>query len=248
MDPVAIATVVAVTGNAYARNADGELREIRLGDVLLEGETVVTPDGGTVELSLADGSPMVVDVPELTLTTDMVADLAPGADESAVQDESIDAILAALESGEDLGDILEATAAGPGAGGPAGAGHSFIRLGRIAEGVDEFSGIAGTVPVDSEAAVDQNFSPVDAVDDAAQTAAGESVTIAVELNDIFLEGEDVISITQPQNGTAVLNDDDTVTYTPNDDFSGEDTFTYTAVGPDGTQGDTATVIVEVAYK
>ncbi len=41
MDPVAIATVVAVTGNAYARNADGELREIRLGDVLLEGETVV---------------------------------------------------------------------------------------------------------------------------------------------------------------------------------------------------------------
>ncbi|WP_279254346.1 retention module-containing protein, partial [Candidatus Seongchinamella marina] len=103
MDPVAIATVVAVTGNAYARNADGELREIRPGDVLLEGETIVTPDGGTVELSLSDGSPMVVDVPELTLTTDMVADLAPGADESAVQDESIDAILAALESGEDLG-------------------------------------------------------------------------------------------------------------------------------------------------
>ena len=110
MDPVAIATVVAVTGTAYARNADGELREIRPGDVLLEGETIVTPDGGTVELSLSDGSPMVVDVPELTLTTDMVADLAPGADESAVEDETIDAVLAALESGEDLGDVLAATA------------------------------------------------------------------------------------------------------------------------------------------
>ncbi|MEP4149385.1 MAG: retention module-containing protein [Halioglobus sp.] len=246
MDPVAIATVVAVTGNAYARNADGELREIRPGDVLLEGETIVTPDGGTVELSLSDGSPMVVDVPELTLTTDMVADLAPGADESAVGDETIDAVLAALESGEDLGDVLAATAAGPGSGGPAGAGHSFIRLGRIVEGTDEFSGVVGTLAAESELTIDQNLSPVDAIDDSAQTDAGEPVTIVVEDNDIFFEGEDVISITQPENGTAVLNDDDTVTYTPNEGFFGEDKFTYTAVGPDGTQRDSAEVTVDVA--
>ncbi len=63
MEPMAIATVVAVTGTAYARNADGELREIRAGDVLMEGETVVKPQGGSVELSLSDGSPVVVDVP-----------------------------------------------------------------------------------------------------------------------------------------------------------------------------------------
>ncbi|MEP5566377.1 MAG: retention module-containing protein, partial [Halioglobus sp.] len=246
MDPVAIATVVAVTGNAYARNADGDLREIRPGDVLLEGETIVTPDGGTVELSLSDGSPMVVDVPELTLTTDMVADLAPGADESAVGDETIDAVLAALESGEDLGDVLAATAAGPGSGGPAGAGHSFIRLGRIVEGTDEFSGVVGTLAAESDLTIDQNLAPVDAIDDSAQTDAGDPVTIVVENNDIFFEGEDVISITQPENGTAVLNSDDTVTYTPDEGFSGTDTFTYTAVGPDGTQRDSATVTVEVA--
>ena len=115
MEPVAIATVVAVTGKAYARNADGELREIRPGDVLMEGETVVTPDGATVELSLSDGSPIVVaDMPELTLTPDLVADTAPGADESAVQDETVEQVLAALESGEDLSEVLDATAAGPG--------------------------------------------------------------------------------------------------------------------------------------
>ena len=163
MDSIAIATVVAVTGTAYARNADGELREIRPGDVLLEGETIVTPDGGTVELSLSDGSPMIVDVPELTLTTDMVADLAPGPDESAIQDDTIDAVLAALESGEDLSNVLEATAAGPGGSGPAGAGHSFIRLGRIVEGIDEFSGVVGTLAAETDPTLDQNLVTVDAI-------------------------------------------------------------------------------------
>ena len=246
MEAVAIATVVAVTGKAYARNADGELREIRPGDVLLEGETVVTPDGGSVELSLSDGSPLVVtDVPEMTLTPDLVADTAAGADESAVQDETIDAVLAALESGEDLSEVLDATAAGPGGAGPGGEGHSFIRLGRIVEGVDEFSGILGTQANEADAIVEQDQVPVDAIDDSAETEAGQAVVIAVETNDIFIEGEDVISITQPENGTAILNADDTVTYIPNEGFFGVDTFTYTAINPDGTQGDTATVTVIV---
>ena len=155
MDPVAIATVVAVTGKAYARNADGELREIRPGDVLMEGETVVTPDGATVELSLSDGSPLVVaDVPELSLTPDLVADTAPGADESAIQDETVEQVLAALESGEDLSNVLDATAAGPSASGPGGEGHSFIRLGRIVEETDEFSGVSGTAAPEDEGGVD----------------------------------------------------------------------------------------------
>jgi len=37
----------------------------------------------------------------------------------------------------------------------------------------------------------------------------------------------VIAITQPTNGTAVLNGDGTITYTPNPGFSGSDPFTYT---------------------
>ncbi|RLQ20952.1 retention module-containing protein, partial [Seongchinamella sediminis] len=213
----------------------------------MEGETVVTPDGATVELSLSDGSPIVIaDMPELTLTPDLVAETAPGADESAVQDETVEQVLAALESGEDLGDVLDATAAGPGAAsGPGSEGHSFIRLGRIVEETSEFSGIAGTVATEDEAPIDDNFAPVDAIDDFETTNEGEPVTVFIESNDIFVEGEDVISITQPQNGVAVLNDDDTVTYTPNEGFSGTDTFTYTAINPNGTQGDTAVVTIEV---
>jgi hypothetical protein len=43
------------------------------------------------------------------------------------------------------------------------------------------------------------------------------------------EGEplEVISVTQPPNGTAVLNGDQTVTYTPDPGFFGNDSFTYT---------------------
>lgn len=160
MADVAIATVVAVIGKAYARNADGELRELKPGDVLLEGETVVTPDGGSVELALADGSPFVVaDVPEMLLTRDIVAERAAGAEESAIEDETITALLAALEGDGDILEGLEATAAGAGgAGGGEGEGSSFIRLARIVEETDEFTGLAafdggsGDLPEDDSAA------------------------------------------------------------------------------------------------
>ncbi|AQA18035.1 hypothetical protein BST95_07050 [Halioglobus japonicus] len=246
MDEAQIAVVAGLTGKAYVRNAEGELRELSIGDALFEGETVVTPDGVMVELTLTDGSLMVVDAPEMMLSPDLVAETAPGPDESAVQDETIEAVLAALESGEDLGEVLEATAAGPSSlSGPSGEGHSFIRLGRIAESTSEFDGIGGSTGNEAEAEAGQDSTPVDAIDDEASTDAGVPVVISVENNDIFAEGEDVISISQPENGVAILNDDDTVTYIPNEGFSGTDTFTYTATNPDGTQGDTAVVTVEV---
>ena len=55
---MSIAVVLSVTGQAWARDAEGNLRELRPGDVLQEGEVVVTPDGGdpvdgTVRLAAA---------------------------------------------------------------------------------------------------------------------------------------------------------------------------------------------------
>src|SRR5690554_3192676 len=135
----AIATVVAVVGKAYARDENGQLRELQPGDVIREGETVVTPEGGSVELALADGTPFAVaDVPEMTLTRDIIAERAAGADESAVEDETVEAVLAALEEGEgDILEGLEATAAGAGGDGGEGGGHSFVRLARVVETTDE---------------------------------------------------------------------------------------------------------------
>jgi hypothetical protein len=54
----------------------------------------------------------------------------------------------------------------------------------------------------------------------------------------------ITEITQPAHGMAVLEDDQTVTYTPSMNWSGEDTFTYHATDNNGNCG-TATVTVTV---
>jgi subtilisin family serine protease len=91
-----------------------------------------------------------------------------------------------------------------------------------------------------------NTIPV-AIDDPGKTTTeGAAVTIDVLANDI--DGDDDLlslwSVTQPSNGSVVINIDDTVTYTPNASFVGIDTFTYTA--HDGTdESNSATVTVDV---
>ena len=243
---MSIATVASVMGTAYARNADGELREIQPGDQLLEGETVVTPDGSVVELTMSDGTPlMVADMPEMTLTQDLMAETATTREEAEITDETALAVLEALEGEGDLGDVLEATAAGLGGAGGPGGGSSFIRLGRIAEETSEFSGIAGSEGAVPAAFGDPAPEVIDAIDDFETTEQGEPVTIVVEANDVAPNGSDVISITQPSNGVAVLNADDTVTYTPNPDFVGTDTLTYTISSPEGIAIDSAVVTIVI---
>ena len=90
----------------------------------------------------------------------------------------------------------------------------------------------------------------DAVDDVVPTNENTAITINVLANDTDPDGDSVsinrsiASISAPSNGTAFLNPDDTVTYTPDADFNGLDSFTY--IITDGNGGnDTATVTVNV---
>jgi hypothetical protein len=86
----------------------------------------------------------------------------------------------------------------------------------------------------------------DAVDDSATTQDSTPVTIAVLANDTDPDGDtlSVAGVTQPANGTATRNADNTVTYSPKSGFVGSDAFTYTI--DDGHGGnDTATVSVVV---
>ncbi|WP_041295573.1 Ig-like domain-containing protein [Dokdonia sp. 4H-3-7-5] len=90
----------------------------------------------------------------------------------------------------------------------------------------------------------------DVMDDAATTPEDTPVDIDVLENDGFNPAADVAvtDVTDPANGTVVINDDGTVTYTPDPDFNGEDTFDYTVTvtNPDGTTTtETATVVVTV---
>ncbi|ASP22263.1 bifunctional hemolysin/adenylate cyclase [Antarctobacter heliothermus] len=93
--------------------------------------------------------------------------------------------------------------------------------------------------------VDVDNGPPDAVDDTATTTVGEPVTLDPRDNDTDPDGDPltVTGVTPATNGTAVLNGDGTVTYTPNPGYTGTDTFTYTIT--DGIDTDEATVTVEV---
>ncbi|HPD17106.1 MAG TPA: Ig-like domain-containing protein [Planctomycetota bacterium] len=69
--------------------------------------------------------------------------------------------------------------------------------------------------------------PPVANNDSAATVEGSPVTIAVLAND-SADATKVTNLTQPANGQATLNANNTVTYTPNAGFVGTDSFTYTA--------------------
>ncbi|MCO6454942.1 MAG: tandem-95 repeat protein, partial [Pirellulaceae bacterium] len=90
-----------------------------------------------------------------------------------------------------------------------------------------------------------NDPPV-ARDDNAVTSQDTPVTIAVLANDSDVDGDPltVTAATAPANGSAVVNANGTITYTPATGFTGSDTFEYTI--SDGNGGtDTAQVTVTV---
>lgn len=109
----------------------------------------------------------------------------------------------------------------------------------------------GTPPLSDSVIVtvnlnDLNESPIAVDDPNIQTAEDTAVTIAVLDNDSDPDGDSlqVTSVGNPQNGTVQLNSDGSITYTPNADFSGNDSFTYTI--DDGNGGtNSATVSVTV---
>ncbi len=94
-----------------------------------------------------------------------------------------------------------------------------------------------------------NEAPI-ANNDTSTTDAGEPVDIVVLSNDFDPDMDPITvtpgSATDPENGEVVINPDGTITYTPDEDFIGEDTFTY-EICDNGTPAlcDTATVTITV---
>jgi Ca2+-binding RTX toxin-like protein len=88
-----------------------------------------------------------------------------------------------------------------------------------------------------------NDAPV-AVDDADTTPFNTAVTVTVLGNDSDPEDDDisVVEASSP-DGEVIINDDGTLTFTPNDDFRGEAEINYTI--SDGDLTDTAVLVVTV---
>jgi len=85
-----------------------------------------------------------------------------------------------------------------------------------------------------------------AVDDSGTTLEDTAVIVDVITNDTDLDADTltVFSVSTPSDGTAVDNGDGTITYTPDQDFNGTDSFDYGVT--DGNGGtDTGTVTITV---
>lgn len=109
-------------------------------------------------------------------------------------------------------------------------------------------GNGGTSTATVAVTVSPRNDPPVAVNDAASTREETPVNIAVLANDSDLDG-DLLTVTTAAapNGTVVINPDGTITYTPNANFNGSDTISYTiSDGNGGTSTASVTVIVALA--
>jgi len=86
-------------------------------------------------------------------------------------------------------------------------------------------------------------------DDNDTTPEDTPVTTNVSANDTDVDGTVVASTvaiaSEPSNGSVVNNGDGTVTYTPNANFNGSDTYTYTLRDNNGAPSNAATVTIAV---
>lgn len=125
-----IGKVVAVTGTAYIIQANGDKKELQVGDTLAMGDTLQTMPGAMVELAMQDGRTIHVPANQMVaLTEDLAIIFAQDGLEHSVDLATIESVLKAIESGQDISQAIEETAAGGGARNAYG--FSFVNLLRI---------------------------------------------------------------------------------------------------------------------
>ncbi len=129
-------------------------------------------------------------------------------------------------------------------------GYEYIALRFTTNGVDSsgFLAIDNVWLTDDPSSVptnDNNNFPLP-VDDSVTTTINTPIIIDVLSNDEEPDGDtfSIESFTQPHNGTVVLNEDGTFTYTPAADLPGQNSFSYTITDEHGAT-DTATVNITI---
>ena len=81
-----VARVGKLTGQAVARDADGNVRALKSGDPIREGEVVQSTDGSQVQLTLPDGRQITLNANEAAkLDAEVASPDLPDAGDSSVQ-------------------------------------------------------------------------------------------------------------------------------------------------------------------
>jgi len=230
----------------------------------VDGSVAVEPDGSvtyvpppdfasmtTFTYTVTDGS-AESDGATVTVTVEPVNDPPLPKDDDATTDEDTPVVISVLANDIDVdGDELTVDAKQPDAGSVTVKKDGTVKYSPAPDfaGTDAFTySVSDATAKPVEATVTVTVNPVNdapvAQDDGAATE-GSPVTIDVLANDVDPDGDplSVLPGSAPQHGEIVVNQDGTVTYTPNPGFLGTDTFTYNAF--DGTASTEATVTVLV---
>jgi VCBS repeat-containing protein len=191
-------------------------------------------DSFTYSVTDADGS---VATATVSLTIDPTNDAPVAVDDTATLNEDASAVINVLANDSDLdGDTLSLdSVTQPDHGTVAINADGTVTYTPDANynGADSFTysisdGAGGTATASVSLTVNpENDLPV-AVDDVATLNEDASAVINVLANDSDLDGDTLSldSVTQPDHGTVAINADGSVTYTPEADYTGSDSFTY----------------------
>ncbi|MHA6324073.1 Ig-like domain-containing protein [Roseivivax sp. CAU 1753] len=244
---------LTVTGVTNGTNGTAEVN----GD----GNVVYTPNDGfvgddTVTYTIDDGNGGT-DTGQLVVTVGTAPNRPPVAvdDEADAGFETPVIVDVSSNDSDPDGDPLTVTGVTNGTNGTAevnGDGNvvytpndGFVGDDTVTYTIDDGNGGTDTGQLVVTVGTAPNRPPV-AVDDEAETNIGTPVTVDVSDNDSDPDGDPltVVSVGTPTNGTAEVNGDGNVVYTPNDGFVGDDTITY--VVDDGNGGtDTGELVVSV---
>jgi len=212
-------------------------------------------DSFVYELSDGDGDS---DTATVTITITAVNDPPVANDDSAtVNEDSANTVIDVLSNDTDVdGDTLTVASVTQPANGSVtnnGTNVSYTPDGNY-HGSDTFTytvsdGNGGTDTATVSVTVTSVNDPPVANDDSDTTPEDTPVTTNVVANDTDVDGTVVASavaiVSGPRNGSILNNGDGTVTYTPNANFNGSDTYTYTVQDNDGATSNVATVTINV---
>ncbi|WEJ73465.1 retention module-containing protein [Pseudomonas sp. PSE14] len=251
-----VAVVKSIIGQVVAVSPEGAQRVLVEGDRIYQGEQLVTGAAGAVTLDTGNGR--VVDLGRDSQWSG--ADLphvAPAHAQAQLSVPSTEDLQKAIAAGLDPTQALAPTAAGPsastGGSGAAGGGHSFVMLGETGGRVDPNIGF-GTASngqavgrqQQEQGAQNQRGPNHDPRGQDATLRTDEDTPVSGRLRANDPDGNPLrFDLGEaPRNGAVVVNADGTYTYTPGQNFNGNDSFTV--VVSDGQGGrDTITVNVGV---
>ena len=180
-------------------------------------------------------------------TTDATDGLPVAEDDTATTDEDVAVVVDVLSNDSDPdGDTLTVTEATASNGTVTINDDGTLTYTPDADynGSDEISYTISDPDGNTDSAlVDVTVNPVNddpvANDDTVGTEQNDPITFDPTDNDTDVDGDDLVvsEIGDPENGTVTINEDGTVTYTPNEDFFGEDTISYTVDDGNGGEDD-----------